>query len=350
VLRGLLWLQKVQNEDGSWGVGTGRSITAKQERARLTGLALMAFLAHGETFQSEQFGATVQRGIEYLITHQEPKTGRFCPIAKSEGSHDDIGVYGHAIATCALAEAYSLTKLPSLREPVLRAARVILQGQQRGGGWDHRYQKLRWSDLSVSAWQIQALKAVEMTGLELEGLDQALAAAVPFLQGMHEGEGRFYYRTGNKKPASGLDYMTGAAVFCLQLLEQQNGEAVKAGLHYLREIECTEWAEGWEKTVKNKSFNIAYEWYYTTLSIFLKGGSQWTTWNRKFAPMLLAAQDESGAWKPPSEAGLELTKDIIYTTEFCTLALQVYYRLLPSQQPKLRQPFQFVDDVMVELR
>jgi hypothetical protein len=165
---------------------------------------------------------------------------------------------------------------------------------------------------------------------------------------MHAGEGKFYYRKGNKTPNGDLDYMTGVAVLCMQLAGSNKVDEVKLGLEYLRNIECSDWDEGWEKTGKNKSFNIAYEWYYNTQAIFQKGGSKWSSWNKKFAPMLIEAQDKSGAWKPPSESGKEVSKDIIYTTGFCTLSLQVYYRILPSfKSAGSERPFEFANDVKV---
>jgi hypothetical protein len=349
VVRGLDWLETVQCENGSWGVGKSKSMTARQERARLTGLALLAYLAHGETPQSARYGATVQRAIQYLLGEQDKKTGRFCPFSKTVGSHDDIGVYGHAIATYALAEAYGLTRAPMLREPVERGVQVILDGQQEGGGWDHRYQHEKWSDLSVAGWQVQALRAAETAGVDLQGLEAALQKSVPFVQGMHEGCGRFFYRKGNKKPSGGLDYMTGVAVLCMQLAGSNRVDEVKAGLGYLKETECSGWDEGWEKTKKNKSFNIAYEWYYNTQAIFQKGGSRWSTWNNRFAPMLIGAQDASGAWKPPSEVGGKLSKDIVYTTDFCILSLEVYYRILPSFKKVNRGGARFVFDNDVEI-
>lgn len=349
VLKGLDWLKSVQREDGAWGVGTSKSMTAKQERARLTGLALLCYLAHGETSQSEQYGDTVQRAIQYLLDEQDAKTGSFVPFSKTVGSHDDIGVYGHAIATYALAEAYGLTRAPMMKEPVEKAVRLIMEGQQPKGGWDHRYQHEKWSDLSVGGWQVQALKAAQAANVQVEGIDPALAKAVPFVQGMHDEGGKFFYRTGNKSPSGGLDYMTGVAVLCMQLAGSNRVDEVKAGLEYLRDIECSDWEEGWEKTGKNKSFNIAYEWYYNTQAIFQKGGSKWSSWNNKFAPMLIEAQDKSGAWKPPSEADGEISKDTIYTTGFCTLSLQVYYRILPSfkQVDAQDRAFEFENDVKI---
>jgi hypothetical protein len=349
VLKGLDWLQSVQDDDGSWGVGSGKSMTAKQERARLTGLALLCYLAHGETSQSVKYGETVQRAMQYLLNEQDPKSGRFCPFSKTVGTHDDIGVYGHAIATYALCEAYALTRAPALRQPVEMGVRVIVDGQQKGGGWDHRYQHEQWSDLSVGGWQVQALKAAQAAKVQVEGIAAALEKSVPFVQGMHAGEGKFYYRLGNKTPNGDLDYMTGVAVLCMQLAGSNSVEEVKAGLDYLRDIECSDWEEGWEKTGRNKSFNIAYEWYYNTQAIFQKGGSKWTSWNNKFAPMLIEAQDATGAWRPPPEANEEISKDIIYATSFCTLSLQVYYRILPSFAKATADdlPFVFDNDVKI---
>jgi hypothetical protein len=349
VLKGLGWLQSVQDENGSWGVGKSRSMTAKQERARLTGLALLCYLAHGETSQSENYGETVQRAIQYLLEEQNEKNGSFVPFSKTVGSHDDIGVYGHAIATYALCEAYGMTRMPLLKEPVENAVEFIVNGQQEQGGWDHRYQHEKWSDLSVGGWQVQALRAAQAAEVQVEGISQTLEKSVPFVQGMYAGEGKFYYRLGNKTPNGDLDYMTGVAVLCMQLAGSNQVEEVKSGLEYLRDVECSDWDEGWEKTGKNKSFNIAYEWYYNTQAIFQKGGSKWSSWNNKFAPMLIEAQDLSGAWKPPSEMDEAVSKDIIYTTSFCTLSLQVYYRILPSFKKADRndRPFEFDNDVKI---
>ncbi|MDF7808413.1 terpene cyclase/mutase family protein [Pontiellaceae bacterium B12219] len=349
VLKGLDWLQSVQDENGSWGVGKSRSMTARQERARLTGLALLCYLAHGETSQSEVYGETVQRAIQYLLDEQNDKTGSFVPFSKTVGSHDDIGVYGHAIATYALCEAYGMTRMPLLKEPVEKAVQVIIDGQQKSGGWDHRYQHEKWSDLSVGGWQVQALRAAQAAEVQVDGILQALEDSVSFVQGMYAGEGKFYYRLGNKTPNGDLDYMTGVAVLCMQLAGSNQEDEVKSGLDYLKDVECSDWDEGWEKTGKNKSFNIAYEWYYNTQAIFQKGGSKWSSWNKKFAPMLIEAQDSSGAWKPPSEMDEAVSKDIIYTTSFCTLSLQVYYRILPSFKKADRndRPFEFDNDVKI---
>ena len=101
VLRALRWLKKTQNEDGSWGDAGG-----KRAPAAITGMALMCFLAHGETPGSSEFGETVEYALEYLIGSLNEK-GRFT----GAGSHYS---YGHAIAAYALAEAYGMTEASSV--------------------------------------------------------------------------------------------------------------------------------------------------------------------------------------------------------------------------------------------
>jgi hypothetical protein len=58
VLRGLDWLRKVQNPDGSWG---------ERNKGAMTGLALLAFLGHGETGESQNYGLTVNKAVQWVI-------------------------------------------------------------------------------------------------------------------------------------------------------------------------------------------------------------------------------------------------------------------------------------------
>ena len=88
VLKALRWLKRNQKPDGSWqGVSTA-----------MTGLALLCYLAHGDTPQSKEFGHTVEMAIKYLVSQQKAD-GNF----SNTGGHHS---YGNAIANYALAEAY----------------------------------------------------------------------------------------------------------------------------------------------------------------------------------------------------------------------------------------------------
>ena len=361
VLRALRWLASQQQPNGSWSENSkpnpiwhkhrqSAQVGREQRTTRLTALCLLAFLAHGETPQSSEFGGTVQRSIEYLLAQQDPATGLFVPLAetRSEKSGEDLGVYSHAQASYALAEAYALTCAPALKQPVELGLEVIIQGQLTNGAWGNWYEQ-NIADASATSWQIQALKAGAAAGIKLDGLDKAMIRAAAGIAYLYKGEGIWYYRKGDLlvMPREGGPIMSGAMVLSMQLLNLHNDPLVLAGLRYLNDFGVTEWNKAWENPI-NKSLPATYEWYYNTQAVFQRGGSRWTTWNAAFAPMLLSHQHAEGWWLGIGQEGAE---EKIYSTSLCALSLQVYYRILPTfQHIEVRAPkVTFDDDVIVTI-
>ncbi len=121
VNRALEWLKKHQEADGSWKATTGQATA-------MTGLGLLTFLAHGETPSSERYGPTVEKAIRFLVDNVR-SNGDF----KSGGG----GGYGHGMAAYALAEAYALTRIPSVKPAVERAVQRIVKGQEANGGFNY---------------------------------------------------------------------------------------------------------------------------------------------------------------------------------------------------------------------
>ena len=62
VLRALRYMKVHQRSDGSWG----------KDKTAMTALGVLTYLAHGDTPTSKEFGDTVKRGIEYIISQQKP--------------------------------------------------------------------------------------------------------------------------------------------------------------------------------------------------------------------------------------------------------------------------------------
>ena len=350
VVRGLEWIATKQHPDGHWGGKWKSKIEHQQRATRLTSLCLLAFLAHGETPQSPEFGETVQRAIEYLRNQQNPETGLFIPLSgkRPVKGGEDLGVYAHAQATYALAEAYALTRAPALKRPVERGLQVIIDGQLESGAWGNWYEQ-NISDSSATSWQIQAFKAAAAAGVRMEGLGAAMKKAEAGVAYLYKGEGVWYYRKGPpiKTWSGGGPIMSGAMVLSLQLLGLQNDPMVLAGLRYMNDFGVTEWDAAWANPI-NKSLPATYEWYYNTQAVFQRGGSRWKTWNADFAPMLIGNQTAEGWWRGPGQAEGEET---LYSTSLCTLALQVYYRILPTfQRLEIKPPkVMFDDDVIITI-
>ncbi|MFT5130710.1 MAG: hypothetical protein ACI8W8_004341 [Rhodothermales bacterium] len=308
VQRALRWLARVQMDDGSWERGPA-----------ITGLALLCFLAHGDTPMSEEFGITVQKSMQWLAATM-PADGRPVP-----GKHG--GVYDHGIVTYALCEAYGMTRIPMLRVAAENGLAVIIKGQQCDGGWNYNYDdKGRW-DLSVSAWQMQALKAGYVAGLESPGLCDAMELAKAFTARASNGE-----TFGYSKPV-GSRNLTGAGTLCLQILGAGKSGAAVAGTEYLMDTRLAKFAAA--RNDWKAQGGPLYGWYYDTQAAFHAGRKSWEAWRRVFDPVLTQNQHPDGYWdvEAAHAIGSPLAEDVYHTT-LCCLQLEVYYRYLPSMTLK----------------
>ena len=302
VTNALGWLRDHQLENGSW---------AGQDPVAMTGLALLTYLAHGEgTGVESAYGDTVTAGLKYLLAKQDAQ-GAFSK-----------NVYAHAIATYAVSEAFTLTRIMGLRDAMEKAVQLIIDGQQTGGGYDYNYAKGTRFDTSVSGWQIQALKAARIAGAENAGLEAALERSARFLQTqafVHDGSGFVYDGTAGAPPTGGAKWtMTGVGTLCLQLLGKSTAPQVRLGLKALQDVPFE-----WSRDAKPK----LYGEYYVTQAKFQQDNKVvWQKWNTQMQKVVLKNQFPDGHW----ENGDYDQGSHVYTTTLCTLMLEVYYRYLPT--------------------
>jgi hypothetical protein len=330
VMRALRWFKAKQDEDGSWAKTDSNPIA-------FTGLALLAFLAHGETPSSPEFGQTVEKAMKYLVSKQKPN-----------GMIGAAG-YEHAICTYALSEGFGLTKIMALKDAMDKGIAIIVDGQQPNGGYDYGYRKTERWDLSVAGWQFQALKAAKMAGCSHSGLDDAIKKGMSFLTDIAYDPGRGGF--GYSSPASSPS-MTSAGALCLQLMGKPNAPQVRTALKFIEEMQI-DWAPAVPSTPgeKVKAGNKAvYTWYYATQAKFQKGGKDWDSWNQRFTRALVQGQIVEGPlghWEGGDHGGA------VYTTALCCLMLEVYYRYLPTFKHVASEaeptPAARSDDVVVDV-
>ena len=314
VLKGLKWLVAHQNPDGSWGPAY---------QGAMTGFALLSFLGHNELPVSPEYGPTVQKGLDWLIENGRKNDGRLNMAA----GFDQPGVYAHAIATYALGEYYSMTKDERVADLFKQAIGYIVAGQGPDGGWMYAYDKSE-SDTSVSGWQIQALKAAHLSGLNIDGVDAALDKAMLNLKRVQADDGSFGYR----KAAPGSYSLTGAGVLCTYFWKQEKDKSVREGIKFMM-----------EQADKNHPVDYHHEtadlycWYYNTQACLMVGGGAWTKWNGRFQDQLTKNQNPDGSWPPVAgkSPGGEMQRDPegagpYFRTTLCILMLEVYYRYSPT--------------------
>ncbi len=347
VVKALQWLKDNQQEDGSWRTAmTGQSDL--NHRIGITGLGLLAFLAHGETPGSEEYGRTVEAAIRYLVENQNDEGEFIDPGIKPEGA------YSHAIATYAIAEAFALSRIPRLRDPMERGVEAILQGRNSPGMWGYGYDSISNEPIntSVSVWQLQALKAAELAGAANPDLQSVTEEALEVLLGRQAEDGEFFYRGVERvqdvrRPDHGL---TAAAVLTFQLYGLANTSQARTGMNVLRDARV-EWnrPEQWPMS----------RWYYVTQVKFQQGGSTWEDWNNRFAPEFVRSQNDDGSWDSPAQRdanvdipfGYEDRFGPAFSTAMAALTLQVYYRILPTfavvEEPEEEEEDD--DDVVIQI-
>ena len=151
VARALEWLKRNQWKDGRWNHRSGHSTAA-------TGLAMLAYLGWGAKHtEPGPYQETLAKAVDWMLSKERNGDLRY---------RGDM--YDHGIAAIALAEAYNLTKDERLREPVKRLVAFTIRAQNKNtGGW--RYKTYAENprdkgDLSVSGWQLMALKSARLGG------------------------------------------------------------------------------------------------------------------------------------------------------------------------------------------
>jgi hypothetical protein len=341
--KGLVWLANHQLDDGSWRFdleecpacgGACRDSGSYQSSTAATGLALLCFLGAGETHLEGRYQQVVARGIYYLqermvITssggdlrdHQRglARRGRPAmanPLDPASSRFDTM--YSHGIATLALTEAYAMTRDPGLQESAQLAIDFIVRAQFADGGW--RYLPSPDSpgpgDMTVSGWQITALKAGLLAGLDVPyDIWERISGFLDGLQG--DGGASYVYVRTQKGTAA-----TNAIGLLCRMIGGWPREArpLMVGVARLAS--------------ERPEANNVYFNFYASQTLHHFGGELWERWNPRLRDYLVDSQaiegHEAGSWyfvEAHSTTGGRL-----YITAMAIMSLEVYYRYLPLYQ------------------
>jgi hypothetical protein len=191
--------------------------------------------------------------------------------------------------------------------------------------------------MSVSGWQMQALKAAYIAGSTNPGLTKAIEKSISFSKNVaYKSDGEYFGTFGYTSAGSdsGTKSMTPIGAVGLQLLgEFDSEEANRASRATMDRLLPTyeNALVDWDATASNH----LYGWYYATQAVFqhTKGvGPEWDKWNKTFQTCLIKNQNPEGYWTHSERhsMGGETLKGKVLSTTFCCLQLQVYYRYLGS--------------------
>jgi hypothetical protein len=308
--RALDFLKASQKPSGAWESGSFGEATS------VTSLAVMAFLASGHVpDEPGPYRDAIERGIRYVLMHQKPDG-----MLVSNTSHGPM--YCHGISTLMLAEVVGMTAADALaadvRAALAKAVDVILKAQdcpkgpEHAGGW--RYQpNSNDSDLSVTGWQIMALRAAKSAGCAVPA--DAIDRALGYIKRCAVKGGGFSYQPGQGPN----NPRTGTGVLALEICGAHRTPEALAGAEYLVK-HPPQWT--------NEYF--FYEVYYCSQAMFQVGDKYYRAHHPKLVAILLEHQEKDGSWL--SGDGNDRAGGRAYCTAMAVLALAVEYRYLPIYQ------------------
>ena len=174
--KGIQFILKKQQDDGS--------INDKGKKTAMTALSLMSMAAVGhQPIHPNEFGRAMQNALDFiLLDENQDDRGYF-------GNKDGGRMYGHGIVTLMLSEMLGMGMNKEtdkkIRDQCQEAINLILKAQKvkknpaQQGGW--RYSPdARDADLSVSVWQLMALRSAKNSGLDVPS--SAISNAVSYLE------------------------------------------------------------------------------------------------------------------------------------------------------------------------
>lgn len=346
VMKVLWWLKGTQNADGSW---SGRSIG--NNRLINTSLAILTYLAHGEYPGSrspyqKDFGPVVHKAIQYVMSCVEETSSG----VKMKGS--DGNEYAFLISTCALCEAYGMTKNPDVKDAAILCLERIIKCQTSTGGWDYQLDKNSTSDdVFAAGWALLALKAGKMAHLRPDGLDDCIKKAIRCLKMRNFNNGTF--RSASENADCEEPGLTAAGCLALQLHGCGSSGEVSAALNYMRNWKPSFDGKDILHNGKPHSGNVNPQLYcyFSTKCKYLAGMKDgatkedketWLAWNKEMKVLLTSkilsidamVKDWSGsAHRQGYFKNYDRDSSRPYMdTCLAALQLMVYYRYLPTAQ------------------
>lgn len=309
------YLVSRQNADGSISSNTPHATA-------LTSMAIMAMAGAGHLpTDPTPEGESMRRALAFVLQpDRQEESGYF-------GARDNSRMYGHGITTLMLSEMLGMgldegqdERMRARLEPavalILRSQAEPKANERFHGGWRYTPGSVD-ADLSVTVWQVMALRSASACGIEVpqSAIDDAVKFVLTTYQEVgspDEPLGTFAYR-----PATAASYsMTSAGVLALQVCGKYDLNETQRAIRWLSEYELTP-RETW----------FFYGAYYYAQALEQEEGSIGPAARDDMAAALLPMQEEDGSF---SGSGYE--REPIYATSLALMALTVRYHYLPIYQ------------------
>ncbi|MDC0144846.1 hypothetical protein OAK45_10000 [Verrucomicrobia bacterium] len=329
--RGARHIVNSQESDGTFTDPKARD-SARNGYA-LTALGLMALASIGhQPGDPNREGIAMKRALGFMLRNDRRRN-------RSGGPYEYYGsdggrMYGHGIATLCLSEMMGMgvdrDHERLLRKYTTKAVDLILVSQKarkgnpaHRGGW--RYDPTsNDSDLSVTVWQLMALRSAKNAGINVP--KEAIDMAVRYLKRSY-----FSPRDARGRPVnlnSGCGYMpnqpprystTAAGLLSLQVCGEYDAPEVIGSVNWLK-----------RKAVTKREQWFYYGTYYYAQGMQKRKGDTARNSRDITEKLLMPMQSVDGSWS--GNDGMESGAGRVYCTSLAMLSLSVKYHFLPIYQ------------------
>jgi prenyltransferase beta subunit len=313
--RGLAFLAKTQNSDGSFG-----DSPLFQGNIAVTSLGALAMMAGGHQPGRGAYGNQVLRALQFVLSKEQKSPPGF--LNNSAGPFKQGSMYSHGFATLFLAEVYGMVPDRALQDrlkgTIERAVQLIVTCQNSEGGW--RYDPVKQHpDSSVTICQIMALRAARNIGFFVP--KEVADRCVKYVRSCQTAEGGFSYFSGQGNAAFPRSAAGVVALFCAGVY---SGPEVERGLRYLMKFKPGTYAGGRGFLPDQHYF---YGQYYAAQAMWTAGPKYWNEWFPAIRDELLRLNRNrgDGAWLDPTVCSH-------YATAMACIILQIPNNYLPILQ------------------
>ena len=319
--RAIAFLVKNQKEDGA--------IYDKGHATTMTSLSIMAMAGVGiQPVDPSPEGKAMRQALAYVL--QKDRVDEQGYFGRADGSR----MYGHGITTLMLTEMLGMgiseEQDQLIHDRCEKAIEIILSSQKEPkpthlrGGW--RYEPgSKDADLSVTVWQLMALRSAKNDGLNVP--KSAIDEAVDYLKRSYVAR---LDRNGlPDRKASGFSYepsrnhatftMTAAGLLAMQVCGEYESPLVRGASDWLLARDL-KW---------NERFG-SYGIYYYAQGMYQSGGDYAKQAEKKVRELLLKQQSGDGSWNSGNRSEQNVGK--VYATAMAVLSLSVKYHYLPIYQ------------------
>jgi len=309
VKKGLDYLAKTQNSNGSWTCRVGYKLNdsylgEEYDNVGITAIAGIAFLAHGDTPGRGKYGANVEKALRFVLSCFRETDG----YITKHGTR----MYEHGFAALFLSEVYGMSLREDIKSKLKGSVQLIINSQTPEGGWRYQPSPID-ADISVTVTILQALRSARNVGIAVP--KEVIDKATSYVKKSQNPTGSFNYQLNVITRVS--IPLAAAGVTSLMSAGEYDTPEVRKGIQYILD-------ELRRDPMPYGDYHFFYGHYYAVQAFFQAGGKNW---ERYFPPVrneIIQNQQIDGSWI--DEVGEA------YATAMATLILQIPNDYLPIFQ------------------